>query len=99
MKTPLLLKEIEQRTEDIFEKDIITKILEAEESSLRKLPKLSSIVANKLTKLFPSCKISWDVNYIISLELNISLGAVSNFQHELFPRGLYLLFEENKCHL
>ncbi|XP_065573407.1 uncharacterized protein LOC136035501 isoform X3 [Artemia franciscana] len=37
MKTPLLLKEIEQRTEDIFEKEIITKILEAEESSLREL--------------------------------------------------------------
>lgn len=36
MKVPLILKEVESRTEDINEKIIISQILEIEEKSIRK---------------------------------------------------------------
>ena len=36
MKVPLLLREIESRTEDSQEKDIVLKILDKEEASLSK---------------------------------------------------------------
>lgn len=37
MKVPLLLREIEARTEDPQEKDVVLKILDKEEASLREL--------------------------------------------------------------
>lgn len=37
MKVPLILKEVESRTEDINEKIVISQILEIEEKSIRKL--------------------------------------------------------------
>lgn len=37
MRVPLILKDIESRTEDLTERDTITTIIEAEEASLREL--------------------------------------------------------------
>jgi hypothetical protein len=37
MRVPLILKDIEMRTEDLAEKEMISSIIEAEENSLREL--------------------------------------------------------------
>ena len=37
MRVPLILKDIETRTEDLFEKEMISSIIDAEENSLREL--------------------------------------------------------------
>ena len=63
MKVPLLLREIETRTEDFHEKEIVLKILDKEEASLSMWPLLAFTERTYLLKV----RINYINNTVIQL--------------------------------
>lgn len=70
MRVPLILKDIEMRTEDVSERELIAQIIESEETSLRELDD----------------KMKWLKNFerLLDVQRNIVWPAVTELDSKVF---------------